>query len=253
MTGSVTISGSGGMYTYDDANNVWMSETFTIAEQTVQTNTDPTLVSMTSSPSGTMTVDIDDTTYAVSGITGVDMELSGGALDFDVDPMSVTVNLDAGGTTTINLLGSGGFTPLDWTSLTTVSAGMDVDVVAAAGPIPLGYLFQISAEELNTGGITVDPLVIDPSAGRWYEFGAETSVDFGDLAVHVADTGTFSVNTFSGSEYPYYALTLDYELISCGTLLDVEADLSGVGPIPEPTTLALLMAGFGGLWLRRRA
>lgn len=249
LTGSVTLSGSGGIYTYDDTNDVWVGETFTISEQTVQTGSDPTLVSMSSSPTGTMTVNVDttDPDWWVESFFDVAIDLTGGGagggLAFDMDPVSLTVDLDAGGTTTIDLTGSGAFVPLDWVALDTVEVGISVDVSASAGPIPLAYLFNVSASETNTSAVDLLTLTLDPNVGTWYEYGATASVDFADLAVHFTDTDTISINTYSGSQYPYYQLTLDYELISCGTLIDVEAELSGVGEIPEPTTLALLLLG----------
>lgn len=257
LTGSLTVSGSGGAYTYDDANNVWLSETFTIPAQTVALGSDPDLVSLSSSPVGTMMADIDDATYVISQVTSVDVDLTGGgggggALTFDLDPVGLTVNLDAGGSTTVNLTGAGAFSPLKVIDAAgTLTSGIMADVLASAGPIPLGYLFNAAAEQTAAN----DPIVLgtpDPNIGAWYEYGIDGTVDLQDLTILFSETDSMTIDTFSGSNYPYYALTLNYDASGTATLVDIEGTLSGIGQIPEPTTLALLMAGIGGLWLRRR-
>ncbi len=252
LVGSATLSGSGGMYTYDDANNVWVAETFTIAEQTVSLQAAPALLSLSSSPTGSMTVRLDDGTYAVDSFFDISFDLANGGLEFDLAPVSLAVDLDAGGSTTIDLLAAGAFSPLDWTAIDQVTTGVNVDVVAAAGPIPLGYLFNAAYEEAQTNAAAVSSLTIDPGVGAWYEFGAEFSADFEDITLNFTDAGTLEMNTFSGSQYPYYALTLDYDVSGCAGLCDVHGDFGGVGEIPEPTTVSLVLLGPAVLRLRRR-
>jgi hypothetical protein len=52
--------------------------------------------------------------------------------------------------------------------------------------------------------------------------------------------GTFSVNTYSGSQYPYYAVSIDYSASYDAVLNDINAVLSGTVTVPEPATLVLL-------------
>ena len=200
-----------------------------------------------------MTVALDDGTYAVDSFFDISFDLAPGGMPFDLSPVSLTVNLDAGGNTSIDLLGAGEFAPLEWEGPNTVTAGANVDVSAAAGPIPLGYLFNFAVVETQENNPVVSSLVIDPLVGTWYEFGVAFSADFENITLDLADTGMVSMNTYSGSQYPYYALTLDYDVSGCASLCDISADFSGVGEIPEPTTLALLVLPAALLRLRRRA
>ncbi len=252
LLGTATLSGSGGMYTWDDANDVWAAETFTIPVQVVSLQSDPALVPLSSSPTGSMTVVLDDGTYAVDSFFDISFDLAPGGMPFDLSPVSLSVNLDAGGSTTIDLGGEGAFSPLTWEGPDQVTAGANVDVSAMAGPIPLGYLFNASVLETAANAATLSPLVIDPGVGTWYEFGVEFSADFEEITLDIDDVGSFSTNTYSGSEYPYYQITLDYDITGCASLCDIEADFSGVGEIPEPTTLALVLLGPAVLRLRRR-
>jgi len=252
LVGSATLSGSGGMYTWDDANDAWVGETFTIPVQMVSIATDPALLSLSASPTGSMTVALDDGTYAVDSFFDISFDLAPGGMPFDVSPVSLTVNLDAGGSTSVDLLGAGEFAPLAWEGPNTVTTGVNVDVSAAAGPIPLGYLFNFAVAEAQENNPVLSPLVIDPLVGTWYEFGVAFSADFENITLNIADTGVVSMNTYSGSQYPYYALTLDYDVSACAGLCDIQADFSGVGEIPEPTTLALLVLPAALLRLRRR-
>jgi hypothetical protein len=251
VLGSLTLSGSGGMYTWDNVGKVWVGETFTVPSQVVAIQSSPALLSLGSSPVGTMTVEIDDSTYAVGQITGVNINLASGGLAFNLAPTSILVNLDAGGSTTIGVGGSGAFSPVMWNGPLTVTAGAAADVSASAGPIPLGYLFNASVQETLANNV-VTSFNITPGIGPWYKFGVQASADFENISLNLADNGAFSMNTYSGSQYPYYALTLNYGLSGCASLCDVQASLSGTGLIPEPTTLALLAVAPVALRMIRR-
>lgn len=251
LLGSATISGSGGMYTWDDVNDVWIAETFTVAQQTISLQADPALTALTASPTGSMTVAIDDGTFAVDSFFDIAFDLAPGGMPFDMLPASLTADLDAGGTVSIDLDGAGLFSPLTWDGA-NVTAGVGADVMAMAGPIPLGYLFNASVTETVANAATLSALAIDPGVGAWYEFGASFSADFEEITLDISDTGSFSVNTYSSSQFPYYQLTLDYDVSGCASLCDIQADFAGVGAIPEPTTLALLLLAPAALRLRRR-
>jgi len=257
LSGSLSIQGSGGVYTWDDANGVFAGETFTIAPQIMPFGSDPDTVALASSPVGSITVSIDDGTYMIDSFFDVSIDLTGGgggggALAFAMDPMSLTVDLDAGGTTSIDLTGEGAFSPLSMIDAAgTVTAGVMADVSASAGPIPLGYLFNVSVEETAAN----NPIVlgaVDPGVGAWYEFGLEASVALENITVNISEVGLLEMSTFSGSQYPYYALTLNYDASGTATLTDITGTLSGVGEIPEPTTLALLVLPAALLRLRGR-
>ncbi len=251
LLGSATISGSGGMYTWDDDNDVWVAETFTIAEQTIALQSDPALAPLTASPTGSMTIDIDDGTFAVDSFFDISFDLAPGGMAFDMLPGSLTADLDAGGTATIDLTAAGAFSPLTWDGA-DVTAGVGVDVMALAGPIPMGYLFNASVIETAANAAVLSPLTIDPGVGAWYEFGASFSADFEEITLDISDAGSFSLDTYSSSQFPYYQLTLDYDVTGCASLCNIEADFAGVGAIPEPTTLALLLLAPAALRLRRR-
>lgn len=254
LLGSATVSGSGGMYTYDTVGKVWVGTTFTVPEQTVGIQSNPALLSLGSSPTGSMTVAIDDGTFAIDSFFDVSFDLAPGGMPFDVAPVSLSVNLDAGGTSTINLDGSGAFTlGLTGDAASTVATlGANVDVSATYGLIPLGYLFNAAAVDSFFDVFTVTSMTTDPGVGAWYEFGVDLTADMDTMSINIADSGSLAINTFSGSQYPYYALTLDYDLTGCASLCDVEMSMSGVGQIPEPTTIALLLLPAAILRLRRR-
>jgi hypothetical protein len=255
VLGSLSVSGSGGMYTWSDGVG-WVGGTFTIPSQSVAIQSSPAYLSLSSTPTGSMTLAIDDGTYQVDSFFDVFVDLTGGgggggALTFSLAPTTINVNLDAGGSTTIDLGGSGAFTPVVWNGPTSVLAGVMVDVSASAGPIPMGYLFNASIQETLANNVATS-FTITPGIGPWYAFGVQLDASFENITLSLTDSGSLVMNTFSGSQYPYYALTLDYDLTGCASLCNVEVTLSGVGEIPEPTTLALLALAPATMRLRRR-
>lgn len=262
LVGSASVSGGGGVYTYDDANEVWVASTFTVPLQSVPIAANPFFLALSSSPTGSMTINIDNTDpdWWVESFFDIFFDLrgggggGGGALTFNLAPTGITVNLDGGGTTTIDLAGSGVYAPLKWAGLPNrVHSGVSIDVVGMAGPIPLGYLFNASYSESQANNVVMSPITITEGIGPWYAFRAEFSADFDDITLSFSESGTFSMNTYSGSQYPYYALTLNYDVSGCAALCNVHGDFSGVGEIPEPTTLALVLLGPAMMRLRRRS
>jgi hypothetical protein len=260
VLGSLAVSGSGGMYTWDNVNKVWVGQTFTVPSQAVPIQSNPAYMSLSSVPTGSMTINIDNGTYHVDSFFDVFVDLTGGggggggggALAYNLATSSIIVNLDAGGSTTIDLNGSGKFTPVTWNGPTSVLAGLTADVSASAGPIPMGYLFHASTQQTLSNNVATS-FDVTPEIGPWYKFGVDVSADFENITLNLSDSGSFSMNTYSGSQYPYYALTLNYDLSGCAALCNVDVNLSGTGLIPEPTTLALLVLGPAALWVRRRS
>jgi len=270
LEGTIDVWGSGSLFTYDLTNRQWTSQGFTIAPQQLQLGLSPTTAAISATPTAAMTIEVENQALSSLTLASMSINLLGGALpEAALETMPVTIDLDAGGTTSIDLGGTTRFAPLTvvyggntpgaggpttWTlsPSAAVTAGAGVDVTASAGFLPLGYLFH--AGDTQTSSKLVDmALTLSPSGGPWYVKDVDVAASIPQIVISGTAGGTFDVNSYSGSQSPYYAVSVHYNTSFDATLNDVEIGLHGTVTIPEPTSLALLaLAPAAWCAIRRR-
>ncbi len=254
LGGTIEVSGSGGYYTYDTVNHVWVIQGFTIASQQIALGLNPDVLSIIATPSGSMVLDVDPALSSLA-LKSVNVDLLGSTKpSLALDPIVVTADLDGGGTAALTLDGVGQLSSASWAfsgtaagvggpdvwslaPMSSVSAGATAAMTAKYGEAVLGQ-FNVAAG--GTGSSVVDTtLTLSNSGGPWYVKNADVLASFDQALVSLTGDGTFTKNTYSGSQYPYYAVTMNYHLAG-DLVLDGDAQLHGTVTIPEPTTLALL-------------
>jgi hypothetical protein len=268
-SGSLEVEGSGASYTYDTPNHVWVSQGFTITSQVLSLSLPPEAIGGGGGGGGgAMLIEIEPQYLSSLTLKSVNVPIAIADPQIGSTLGSIVVNLDGGGTTTIDLTGSATLLPMTWgfsgsvagsggpptwalDHTASMTGGFKLDVSAASGLMPLGYLFQ--ATQTGTVSAPADmSMTLSPSGGPWYVKNVGVAASFFDNAPFTLSTsGTLSKNTYSGSQYPYYAITLSYDSFF-DVFTDVSLSMNGSVTIPEPTTLALLVLGPAALWLRRR-
>jgi hypothetical protein len=267
LSGTVEVSGAGGYYTYDTEMHTWVSQGFTIASQQIALGLNPDALAISATPTGSMLLNVDSELGSLS-LTSVNVNLLGSAKPaLALDQIVVTADLDGGGTTALTLDGMGSLASAAWSfagnaagtggpnvwSLlppSALTAGINSAMTATYGSIVLG---QFNAAASGTGSSLVDTTItLSNSGGPWYVKNADVLASFDQALVSLTGGGTLTRNTYSGSQYPYYAVTLNYS-IAGDLVLDGDAVLHGTVSIPEPTTLALLILGPAAMGLRKRS